>query len=125
MQMNATFNHKSGANPAGEQQPFLSPSVDIYESADRYWLEADLPGVSKDSLEITLEGHMLTLVGHRRNEVLPTALHRESATGSFRRVFELAPTIDSSKIRAQMDQGLLKLELPKREQAKPRQISIS
>lgn len=84
-----------------------------------------MPGVNKEGLEIMLEGNEITLVGHR-NQDWPTgeALFRESNTADFRRVFELDPAIDTSKISARMDQGVLTLSLPKSEKVKPRQIKV-
>ena len=84
-----------------------------------------MPGVSKEGLEITLEGNVLTIVGHRSD---PTpggeAVYRESRALDYRRVFELDPAIDGDKITASVDQGVLTLTLPKAERVKPRQIAI-
>jgi len=119
---------KRDNNEARERSPersFVSPEVNIFESKDGYLLEADLPGVSKDGLEITLEGTTLTLVGRRHAERVPAEiLYRETNTADFRKVFELDPTIDTGKIHARMDQGVLFLDLPKAEKVKPRRISI-
>jgi len=104
---------------------YMSPEVNIYETENGYTLEAEMPGVTRDRLEVTLENNALTLVGHRTEEAPPgTVLYRESRPAHFRRVFELDPAIDSAKIRAQMQQGLLILELPKTEAVKPRRIAV-
>jgi len=104
---------------------YMSPEVNIYETENGYTLEAEMPGVTRDRLEVTLENNALTLVGHRTEERPPgTVLYRESRPADFRRVFELDPAIDSAKIRAQMQQGLLILELPKTEAVKPRRIAV-
>ena len=93
---------------------FVSPEVNIVETKEGYLLEAEMPGVSKEGLEVTLEGNELTIVGHRHPETPPgEALLRESQSGGFRRVFELDPAIDTTKINARMEQGVLKLTLPK------------
>jgi len=103
----------------------VSPDVDIFETANGYVLEAEMPGVTKENLEITLEGNCLTFIGHRADEPLRgTLLLQESRPADFRRVFELDPAIDSSRIHAQMQQGVLTLELPKAEAVKPRKISV-
>ena len=88
-------------------------------------LEAEMPGVNKDGLEVTLEGNSLELVGHRQGE-LPEGqtLYRESKPADFRRVFELDPAIDAGKITARMEQGILTLTLPKAEKVKPRKITV-
>jgi len=113
------------ANPAAERR-YLAPEVNIFETKDAYVLEAEMPGVSKDGLEITLEGSVLTLVGHRSDET-PTgeAVYRESRPVDYRRVFELDPAIDADKINARVDQGVLTLTLPKAERVKPRKIAVT
>lgn len=104
---------------------YVSPEVNIYETEHGYTLEAEMPGVTREHLEVTLENNALTLVGHRTEDALPgTLLYRESRPADYRRVFELDPAIDSQKIRAQMNQGLLILELPKTEAVKPRRIAV-
>jgi len=104
---------------------YVSPGVNISESKDGYLLEAEMPGVGKEGLEITLDGNEITIVGHRGNEiVLGTPLFRERNLMDYRRVFELDPAIDTTKIAAKMDQGLLSLTLPKSERVKPRKITV-
>ena len=105
---------------------FAVPDVNIFETKDGYLLEADMPGVNKDGLEITLEGNELTIVGHRGNDSVPgEPLFRERTPVDFRRVFELDPAIDTARINAKMSQGLLTLKLPKSEEVKPRKIAVS
>ena len=104
---------------------YVSPEVNIVETKDGYVLEAEMPGVSKEGLEGTLEGNEMTIVGHRENEVVTgTPLFRERALADFRRVFELDPAIDTARIAAKMDQGVLSLTLPKSEKVKPRKIAV-
>jgi HSP20 family protein len=105
---------------------YVAPEVNIYETNEGYVLEAEMPGVNKDGLEITLEGTEITIVGRRGHEVLPgESLLRERQVADFRRVFELDPAIDTSQINAKMNQGVLTLTLPKSEQVKPRKITVS
>ncbi len=107
------------------QAEYVLPEVNIFETKDGYVIEAEMPGVSKEGLEITLEGNEITLVGHRKNEaVTGTPLFRERSVADYRRVFELDPAIDTSKISATMDQGVLTLTLPKSEEVKPRRITV-
>jgi len=113
------------AEPRQQQQEYVLPEVNIFETKDGYTVEAEMPGVSKDGLEITLEGNELTIVGHRNHEtVTGTPLFRERGHADFRRVFELDPAIDTTKVAAKMDQGVLTLTLPKSEQVRPRKISV-
>ena len=104
---------------------FVSPEVNIFEDKDGYLLEAEMPGVNKEGLEITLEGNEVTIVGHRHTEPLAgEPLFRESHNADYRRVFELDPAIDTGRISARMDQGILTLTLPKSERVKPRKITV-
>jgi len=104
---------------------YLSPQVNIFETKDGFVLEAEMPGVNKDGLEITLEENNLTLVGRRQNESFGSeVIYRETKPAHFRRVFELDPVIDAGKIGAKMEQGILTLTLPKAEKVKPRKITV-
>jgi HSP20 family protein len=109
------------------ERAYVMPEVNIYETQEGYVLEADMPGVSKEGLEITLEGNELTLVGRR--QPVKTAegepLYRESNRADFRRAFELDPAIDTTRISAAINQGVLVMTLPKAEQVKPRKITVS
>lgn len=126
--MKATLTNEPTATPAVERAqtvPCVAPDVNIYETKDGYALEAEMPGVNKDGLEITLEGHEITIVGRRPAEVVSGAtLFRERHGADYRRVFELDPAIDTSKINARMNQGVLFLTLPKSEAVKPRKIAV-
>ena len=105
---------------------FVAPEVNIFETPEGYVLEAEMPGVNKDGLEITVEGNEITIVGRRAEEsVTGEALFRERTKADFRRVFELDPAIDTSKINAKMQQGVLTLILPKSEEVKPRKIPVA
>ena len=122
---------KTEKRPVAENQQagprtYVSPRVNITETKDGYLLEAEMPGVNKGGLEVSLEGNELTLVGRRQEETQDLQLvYRESTKRDFRRVFVLDPTIDSAKIDAKMDNGVLRLHLPKAEKVKPRRISVS
>lgn len=85
-----------------------------------------MAGVSKDGLELTLEGNELTIVGKRQLNVEGAeVVYRESSPLSFKRVFELDPAIDTGKITAEIEQGVLTVNLPKAEKVKPRKITVS
>ena len=127
--MNTAVNNETGAD-AQEQtraaQNYATPGVNILETAEDYVLQAELPGVNKDGVEITLEGNELTLVGRRqRAESKAPALYRESSIADFRRVFELGRAIDSARIDAKIEQGVLTVRLPKSDRVKPRKISVN
>jgi HSP20 family protein len=113
------------ANERPVQESFVAPEVNIFETKDGYVLEAEMPGVSKDGLEITLEGTEIMITGRRNVPHANGALvFRECQAANYRRVFELDPAIDTSKIAAKMNQGVLTLTLPKSERVKPRRITV-
>ena len=108
-----------------ERRGWVQPQVNIIESREGYVLEAEMPGVSKDGLEVLLEANELTIVGRRTADALQAQLvYRESAERDYRRTFELDPAIDTGRITARMENGILYLELPKSERVKPRKITV-
>ena len=121
---------KTERRPVAEQQDgqrgYVSPRVNITETKDGYVLQAEMPGVNKDGLEVTLEDNEITIVGHRNLQPLTgEPLFRESQEVDFRRVFELDPAIDTAKISAKIEQGVVEVVLPKSEKVKPRKITVS
>jgi HSP20 family protein len=103
-----------------------SPAVDIYETAASFVLTAEVPGVKSSEIDIKVVDHNLILRGERRweRDVHGENVHRlENSYGKFERSFTLSETIDAEKISAQLQRGVLRVELPKREQA-GRQIQI-
>jgi len=121
---------KTDNRPAKESVPeerrFVSPRVNIFENKEGYLLEAEMPGVSKAGLVVLLEGNELTLVGRRQTDVPDAELvYRESSPWEFRRTFVLDPSIDTSKVNASIEQGVLTVHLPKTEMVKPRKIAVS
>jgi len=104
----------------------VCPAVDISENKDEYVLQADMPGVNKHGLELLLEASELTIVGRRQpGPAEGEVLHRESVQHDYRRTFLLDPVIETSRISAQIDQGVLTLRLPKAEAVKPRKIRVT
>jgi HSP20 family protein len=107
-------------------EQFMTPVASVIEGGDAYMLNVEMPGVNKEGLEISVENNELTITGRRSlSQIEGTLIHRESRPENFRRVFELDPSIDMSKISARIDQGVLTLTLPKAEQVKPRKIAVS
>jgi HSP20 family protein len=111
--------------PVETAREYITPGVNILETPDAYVLEAEMPGVNKDGLNIQVEGDVLTLAGRRQSPPEANLLYRESGPADFRRVFELDPSIDTAKITARIEQGILSITLPKAEKAKPRRITAS
>ena len=103
------------------------PPVDIVEEKDRILLTAELPGFQEKDIEVQMEGGVLTLRGERKTETEKEGrtFHRmERSYGQFVRSFTLPNNVDRENIKARFNNGLLEIELPKREEAKPRQIKI-
>ena len=117
-------NRDGGVQQRREQ--FVTPAASIVEDGDAYRLQVEMPGVNKEGLEISVENNELTILGRRSlPSVEGTLVHRESRAENFRRTFELDPSIDTSKVAAKIEQGILTLRLPKAEQVKPRKIAVS
>lgn len=124
--MNTLTKPEPSRETAATERAYVSPSVDITETKDEYLLEADMPGVGKAGLEVLLENNELTIVGRRQPQ--PSAgelLYHECNPRDFRRSFVLDPIIDTSKITAQIEQGVLKVRLPKAERVKPRKVKVT
>lgn len=104
------------------------PAVDIYETKDAICVRAEIPGVDKDAIGVEVKDGVLTLRGERKfeKEVKEENYHRiERSYGNFHRSFTLPSSVDGEKVTARMQDGVLHVDLPKKEQAKPKQIKIS
>lgn len=104
-----------------------SPAVDIYETPETIVMKAELPGLSREDIEIQIRDNALTLRGERRfakDAQQENYLRIERAYGAFQRSFTLPATIQQDKIRAVFRDGVLELTLPKAEDAKPKKIAI-
>lgn len=107
---------------------FWKPAVDIFETKDSLVMKVELPGVSKEDVKIDLDNQILTISGERKfeNEVKEEDYHRiERAYGQFQRSFTLPNKVDAERIEASYREGLLEVVLPKKEEAKPRQIEVN
>lgn len=105
-----------------------APEVDIHETEDELVLEADLPGIEEKDLDIRVENNMLTVRGERKFEKKVNEenyLRVERAYGSFSRSFSLPHTINAEAIKAEYRNGVLTIHVPKREEAKPRQVKVN
>jgi HSP20 family protein len=121
-----TLTRETRESDRGQAGQFITPPSSVTEIADGYMLEIEMPGVKKNGLDISFENNELTIIGRRSlPPVEGTLIHRESRPETFRRVFELDPSIDADKISAKIDQGLVTLTLPKAEHVKPRKITVS
>ncbi len=104
---------------------YVVPLADVELAEKEYIIRADLPGVDKSNLEITVDNGELTIVGHRHLESpLGDPVYLEIRQSDFRRVYELDPAIDTANITARIEQGVLTLNLPKVEAVQPRRITV-
>ena len=117
----------SKAASGDEQRLLFNPPIDIYETTDGLVLYADLPGVTAEDLELQVQDNRLTLLGRvrRKEPSNATVLHQEYAVGDFLRSFILSDQVDHDRIQAKLTNGVLRVELPKAERAKPRRIEVS
>jgi HSP20 family protein len=106
------------------QERYIQPPVDIYETAEGLVLLADMPGVAPDDLEVRLEENVLTIQGKAKHAVESEPTYREFELENFFRQFELSDQVDLEKISARLSNGVLMLQLPRAEKAKPRQIPV-
>jgi HSP20 family protein len=122
--MKATVENRSTQNNA-VREDYLTPEVNIFETRDGYVLELDMPGVNKDGLEVTVENNQLAITGRRAPETVSgETVFSERPRANYHRVFELDPAIDTTKVSAKIERGVLTLTLPKSERVKPRKISV-
>ncbi len=104
------------------------PSVDVSETDGEYQIKAEIPDVKKEDVKVTLEDGVLTIQGQRKQEKEDkgTKYHRvERAYGSFVRSFTLPDLVDEQKVKAEFKDGVLNLQLPKSEKAKPKAIEVT
>jgi HSP20 family protein len=107
-----------------DQERYITPPVDIFETKDGLTVIADLPGVEQQALDVRVVDGVLTLTGKTRHIAPGTPIALEYELLSFYRQFELPEAVDADRISAQLKHGILALHLPKKEKAKPRQIAV-
>ena len=120
--------YEQAARTQEEQLGTWAPAVDIYETEKEIVLKADLPGVNLADVDIRVENNILTVSGERHfeTEVKQDNFHRvERVYGNFARTFTLPNTVNSEKIDATYENGVLKITMQKREEARPKQIKIA
>jgi len=103
----------------------LTPLVDIYENDNEILLHADMPGVPKEAITVNIDNGRLEISGVRKLSPAPGSVHwQEFGDAEYRRTFSVPQTIDVGKVNAKLADGVLRLHLPKSEQAKPRLVEI-
>jgi HSP20 family protein len=128
--LDRAFDESLTRSPRGNEEIFTGtwvPPVDIYETTDKLVLKAELPGFREDQIHLRFDDGVLTLEGERKfeKETGDETYHRvERSYGNFQRAFTLPATVAADRIAASFDNGILTVELPKREETKPKQIKI-
>lgn len=112
---------------AGQLFTGWSPALDLYESGDHFVAIVELPGMRKQDIDISLHDGTLTISGERKRENTngETTQRTERYVGTFRRSITLPTRVDAGKVSATYENGILKVTLPKAEEAKPKQIQVS
>lgn len=103
------------------------PAMDVYESKDNVLVKADIPGLKKEEIEVSVHGDTLTIKGEKSRENETKAedfVRTERYYGSFNRSVRLPSEVEAEKVEAKYSNGVLELVLPKKEQAKPKQLKI-
>jgi len=102
----------------------LTPLVDIFENDNEILLHADMPGVPKEEITVNIDNGRLEISGTRKLSTTGSVTWQEFGDAEYRRVFSVPQTIDVAKVNAELQDGVLRLHLPKSEKAKPRMIEI-
>ena len=129
-EMNKLFDFSLGRYPLrsmGLMEGAWSPSVDVFESKDNVMVKADIPGMKKEDIDISVHGDMLTIKGEKKEETESKdkgSVKTERFYGSFNRALTLPSEVDEAKVKASYKDGVLEIILPKKEEAKPKQIKV-
>jgi HSP20 family protein len=128
-EMDQVFGDFFGRTPSkmAATEAIWSPLVDIHETKDSFQLKAELPGVKQEDIQVSVEGDALTLKGERKREteVKEDQYHRiERSYGRFERVILLPSVVDPDRVKATYGDGVLEIQLPKREEAKPKEVKV-
>ena len=127
--MNRLFNDQFGAMTRDESlSGAFVPPVDVYEDENSIQVRLEVPGVDEKDIDVQMENNLLTVRGERRfnTEEKEESLHRiERRYGSFTRSFTLPNTVSSEGVKADYEKGVLTIQLPKRAEAKPKQIKVN
>jgi HSP20 family protein len=127
-QMDRLFAQALGLQGQGASTRAWAPALDISEGKDAYLVTVELPGVKLDELEITLEDGLLTIQGERHfaNDSSEEQFHRvERSSGAFRRSITLPAHVEADAVEASMEDGVLRILVPKAEEAKAKRIQVN
>jgi HSP20 family protein len=124
--MDQLFSEVMGRHPLSTVSSGVFPSVNVSEDGQNVYVRAELPGLTPDDVEMSVEGNTLSLSGERKRAESGNAYYhrRERQTGRFQRAITLPDDIDTEKVEGVFKDGVLTVKLPKTEKAKPRKIEI-
>jgi len=126
--MNRLFRDSQGGQEEALTTTTFAPPVDVYEDEHNITLKIEVPGIDEKDIDVRVENNILTVHGERKfekEEKEENYRRVERQYGSFTRTFTLPQTVDSENVQANYDKGVLKIELAKKEEAKPKQIKIN
>ncbi len=126
--MNRLFQESMGGREQGLASPGFTPPVDIYEDEHNISIRVEVPGMNQKDIDVQVENNTLTIRGERtlEKDQKEENFHRiERRYGSFMRSFTLPNTVDTEKVSASYNNGVLDITLPKRAEAKPKQIKVN
>jgi HSP20 family protein len=129
-EMNQLFNFslaRTSDNDSGLLDGTWSPAIDVHDAKNHYVVKADLPGLAKEDIDVTVENNQLIIKGEKKQEKKDekdNVIRSERFYGSFYRSLSLPTDVDGEKVKASFKNGTLEIELPKKEEAKPKQISV-
>ncbi len=126
-EINSLFDPDARGANVGLFDRTISPEIDVVETDESYDIYCDLPGVEEKDIDISLASNVLTLKGEKRNPAHSEGskvYRREDWAGAFQRTLSLPKTVEPDKVQARLKDGVLKISLAKREEAKPRKINV-
>jgi HSP20 family protein len=125
-EMNRVFESTSSFSGSTDSLSRWNPAVNVCQDKDRFTVVVELPGLKKEEIEISLHDDTLTIAGERkREEASEQEFLTERLYGKFQRSLTLPTVVDAEKVKASYKDGLLQVELPKAEEAKPKQIEVA
>src|SRR5437660_3905393 len=126
--MNRLFQQSYGDREEALTTSTFAPAVDVYEDEHNVSLKIEVPGIDEKDIDVRIENNTLTVHGERKiekEEKEENYRRVERQYGSFTRTFNLPTTVDADKVSAHYDKGVLKITLPKKAEAKPKQIKVN
>ena len=129
-EMDRLFDHFLGQPREGEVDSWFRPAIEVSEDADKLVVKAEVPGVEKEKISVKLDGRVLTISGRKEEEREESDKEKtyhiyERRYGSFQRAIELPDYVDTDNPEAEYTNGVLTVTLPKKEEAKPKQLKVN